>query len=118
VARLGQVLEELVSDGHATSYTVEIIRDAPPFLTSTDSDLVHRLSGACSAAGVAPATAAAAWYSDAGPFSATCREVVVFGPGRIAQAHTADEFIDLAELEKGREILARFLEELACDLEG
>lgn len=32
---------------------------------------------------------------------------VVFGPGSIAQAHTKDEFIEIAELEKGAEIYYR-----------
>ena len=31
---------------------------------------------------------------------------VVFGPGSIAQAHTADEWIDLAEVGTAAEILA------------
>ena len=30
---------------------------------------------------------------------------VVFGPGSIAQAHTADEWISLGEVEKAAEIL-------------
>jgi len=33
---------------------------------------------------------------------------VVFGPGDIAQAHTKDEWIDLAQLEPAAEILYRF----------
>lgn len=33
---------------------------------------------------------------------------IVFGPGDIAQAHTKDEWIDLAELEPASEILFRF----------
>ncbi len=37
---------------------------------------------------------------------------VVFGPGDIAQAHTADEWISLAELERGIKWLVRFLESL------
>jgi acetylornithine deacetylase/succinyl-diaminopimelate desuccinylase-like protein len=37
---------------------------------------------------------------------------VVFGPGDIAQAHTADEWISLAALEQGRALLGRFLESL------
>jgi len=34
---------------------------------------------------------------------------VVFGPGSIAQAHTTDEFITIAALERGAEIYRRFL---------
>jgi succinyl-diaminopimelate desuccinylase len=37
---------------------------------------------------------------------------VVFGPGDIAQAHTADEWISLAELERGKEMLLLFLKTL------
>jgi acetylornithine deacetylase len=37
---------------------------------------------------------------------------VVFGPGDIAQAHTADEWISLASLERGREMLLHFLKSL------
>ena len=37
---------------------------------------------------------------------------VVFGPGDIAQAHTADEWISLASLERGKNLLLRFLKSL------
>ena len=37
---------------------------------------------------------------------------VVFGPGDIAQAHTADEWISLASLERARELLVNFLQSL------
>jgi len=38
---------------------------------------------------------------------------VVFGPGDIAQAHTADEWILLASLERGKDLLVRFLRSLS-----
>jgi acetylornithine deacetylase/succinyl-diaminopimelate desuccinylase-like protein len=37
---------------------------------------------------------------------------VVFGPGDIAQAHTADEWISLVSLERGKKLLLRFLHSL------
>ena len=37
---------------------------------------------------------------------------VVFGPGDIAQAHTTDEWISLAELERGKDLLLNFLKSL------
>jgi acetylornithine deacetylase/succinyl-diaminopimelate desuccinylase-like protein len=37
---------------------------------------------------------------------------VVFGPGNIAQAHTADEWISLDSLERGKNLLLNFLESL------
>ena len=38
---------------------------------------------------------------------------VVFGPGDIAQAHTADEWISLAALERGKNMLLKFLKSLS-----
>jgi acetylornithine deacetylase/succinyl-diaminopimelate desuccinylase family protein len=37
---------------------------------------------------------------------------VVFGPGDIAQAHTADEWVSLADLERAQALLTRFLRSL------
>ncbi len=37
---------------------------------------------------------------------------VVFGPGNIAQAHTADEWISLRSLERAKKMLVRFLKSL------
>ena len=34
---------------------------------------------------------------------------VAFGPGDIAQAHTADEFVELAEVVRAAQIVERFL---------
>jgi succinyl-diaminopimelate desuccinylase len=38
---------------------------------------------------------------------------VVFGPGDIAQAHTADEWIAVEALDRGKRLLRRFLQSLA-----
>ena len=46
--------------------------------------------------------------TDASTVAAAGIPAVVFGPGDIAQAHTKDEWIDLAQLEPAAEILFRF----------
>jgi acetylornithine deacetylase len=46
--------------------------------------------------------------TDASRIAATGVPTVVFGPGDIAQAHTKDEWIDLAQLEPAAEILFQF----------
>jgi acetylornithine deacetylase len=47
-----------------------------------------------------------------GTDASTVREAgipaVVFGPGDIAQAHTKDEWVELAEVEKAADILFQF----------
>ena len=46
--------------------------------------------------------------TDAATVAAAGVPVIVFGPGDITQAHTKDEWIDLAQLEPAAEILFRF----------
>jgi acetylornithine deacetylase len=49
------------------------------------------------------------FFTDAGVLSAANIPSVVFGPGNIAQAHTADEWVEIAQLEEGTRLLQRFL---------
>ena len=50
------------------------------------------------------------YFCDAAVLSAGGIPSVVFGPGDIAQAHTADEWISLAELERGEKPAVEFSE--------
>ena len=52
------------------------------------------------------------FFTDAGVLASGGIPSVVFGPGDIAQAHTAQEFIDLRQLETAKELLVRFLRSL------
>jgi len=52
------------------------------------------------------------FFCDAAILSAGGIPSVVFGPGNVAQAHTADEWISLAELERGKDLLLKFLRSL------
>jgi acetylornithine deacetylase len=52
------------------------------------------------------------FFCDAAILAAGGTPSVVFGPGDIAQAHTADEWISVKSLERGAEILTRFLRAL------
>ena len=49
------------------------------------------------------------YFCDAAVLSAAGIPSVVFGPGDIAQAHTANEWIAIRSLERGTEFLTRFL---------
>jgi acetylornithine deacetylase/succinyl-diaminopimelate desuccinylase-like protein len=53
------------------------------------------------------------YFCDAAVLSAAGIPSVVFGPGDIAQAHTADEWISLDELERGKNLLLNFLKSLS-----
>jgi len=52
------------------------------------------------------------FFCDAAVLSAGGIPSVVFGPGDVAQAHTADEWISIAELERGKNLLLKFLSSL------
>lgn len=52
------------------------------------------------------------YFCDAAPLSAGGTPSVVFGPGDIRQAHTRDEWISLASLDRGTAILESFLRRL------
>jgi len=52
------------------------------------------------------------FFCDAAVLSAGGIPSVVFGPGNLAQAHTADEWISLTELERGEELILEFLKSL------
>jgi acetylornithine deacetylase/succinyl-diaminopimelate desuccinylase family protein len=53
------------------------------------------------------------FFCDAAVLSAGGIPSVVFGPGDVAQAHTADEWISLSELERGKNLLLCFLNSLS-----
>ena len=75
-----------------------------------DTDPSHPLVAKLVAAGGRPA--GAAWFCDAAIFSSRGTPAVAVGPGSIAQAHTEDEFITVADLEAGVGFFKRFLDSL------
>ncbi|HTL16538.1 MAG TPA: M20 family metallopeptidase [Patescibacteria group bacterium] len=52
------------------------------------------------------------YFSDAAVLAEGGIPSIVFGPGNIAQAHTADEWIDLAQLERAKNIFVDFFRSL------
>jgi succinyl-diaminopimelate desuccinylase len=81
---------------------VEIDFFAEPFEVQEDSRVARALSAAIAEATGKPAEVMGfRGASDARFLSEGGADVVVCGPGDISVAHTADEFIDLAELERG-----------------
>lgn len=68
--------------------------------------LVRRLTGN-------NATGVVSYGTEAGQFQAAGYSAVVCGPGDIAQAHQADEYLELSELAAGTRFMAALLQELA-----
>jgi acetylornithine deacetylase len=82
-----------------------------PALSPTGSEeLVERLGRAIDAVRGSHRVLAVPYGTDASSLAEAGVPSVVFGPGDIAQAHTCDEWVDLAEVEQTSEVLFR----LAC----
>ena len=88
----------------------EPLRLAPCEALETPPDLPW-VRGLCRAAG-RRRTVGVHFFCDAAPLAKAGTPAVVFGPGDIAQAHTAEEWISVASLERGTNILERFLRSL------
>jgi acetylornithine deacetylase/succinyl-diaminopimelate desuccinylase-like protein len=100
-------INELLRRKHlAVAYVHDELPPCPPLETDAKRPLVARLLrsvGQRKPAGVR-------YFCDASVLGHGGIPSVVFGPGDIAQAHTVDEWISLAELERGKGLLLRFLQ--------
>lgn len=109
-----ELLRGLVAAGEALDASFSLHTHTSAFATDPDSQLVRHLLGAIHrATGEDPEPEGTSWVSDAAPFSRVCDEILVFGPGDIAQAHTADEYIELASLDRGVRVFETFLDTYA-----
>ncbi|MBV9126884.1 MAG: M20 family metallopeptidase [Verrucomicrobia bacterium] len=83
---------------------VELIRASPPLSTPADHPLVRALQTA------GGKLVGAAYFTDGSVLADEANiPSVAAGPGDIAQAHTADEYIEADELPRGVEFYKRFL---------
>jgi acetylornithine deacetylase len=80
----------------------------PPLDPASSGELVKRLGAAIDSVVGKHEVQAVPYGTDASSVAGAGVPAVVFGPGDIAQAHTKDEWIDLAQLEPAAEILFRF----------
>ena len=81
----------------------------PPMAAAGNGNLVRSLGLAIDRVRGAHEVRAVAYATDAGALGAAGVPCVVFGPGSIDQAHTADEWIELSQIDTAAEILHRWL---------
>jgi acetylornithine deacetylase/succinyl-diaminopimelate desuccinylase-like protein len=84
--------------GLAISY-----QTSKPLFTDPGHALIQKLGSL----GATPV--GAPWFCDAAVFSARGMPAIALGPGSIAQAHTADEWISISDLEAGADFFQQFL---------
>jgi acetylornithine deacetylase len=88
---------------------IEQLADVPPLAPEANNPadaLARRLAG-----DNGPARAAS-FASEAGQFQVRGLPTVLCGPGSIDQAHQADEFLDVAQFERGAAFMVRLVEAL------
>jgi acetylornithine deacetylase len=82
---------------------------APPLSDAANGPLAERLAAAVRPAGGEPRKIGVPYATEAALLSQSGVPSVVFGPGELAQAHTADEWIALEQLHTAAAIYYRFL---------
>jgi acetylornithine deacetylase/succinyl-diaminopimelate desuccinylase-like protein len=99
-----QLVKTLLKSG-LTNEAVEVrkLGDSVPLHTPPDTDGIRRLQSIGSKLTVAP------WFCDAGRLAEKGLSSVAVGPGKIAQAHTKDEFLTIEDLEAGANFYANFM---------
>lgn len=96
--------------GDASGYKID-----PPYLLAMgvdnqpDAEHCLALKHACEREGILPELQTAHYATDAAIYQEAGIPCVVFGPGSIQQAHTADEHIAIAQIEKAAAIIMRLL---------
>ncbi|WP_338685845.1 M20 family metallopeptidase [Haloferula helveola] len=104
----GGALALLRSMTEGTPLEVVNPHENPPMELPADHPWIERIRS------VRPATkpVGAPWFSDAAHLSAGGIPSICLGPGSIDQAHTCDEFIDVATLEEGARFFSDFVSKL------
>ena len=102
-----RLLRETLED-HALPVELVGAHENPPMETAATHPMVQALLA------VDPATqlAGAPWFSDAAHLSNGGVPAICLGPGSIDQAHTVDEFIEVAALQHGAAFLEAFIRNL------
>lgn len=77
--------------------------DSVPLLTAPETEGIRKLQSIGSKLVTAP------WFCDAGRLGEKGLAAVACGPGKIAQAHTKDEFLATDDLEAGVEFYKKFI---------
>jgi acetylornithine deacetylase len=108
-----QLVEHIAANADVGDCRIE---HDPPFMDSNglsdknNRELAERVATLARAMGREGKLVGVPYGTDAAAISAVGVPTIVFGPGAIAQAHTADEFIEIKELELGADVFYR----IAC----
>lgn len=100
------LIERTKAAARAHGLKVEVFKPGNPLYTSPDAPIVKtalKMTGTRSAATVAYGT-------DGLAYTTKMKDLVVLGPGNIAQAHIVDEWVEIDQLKKGVDLYSRFID--------
>lgn len=90
-------------------YTLVETQRYPPFDEDVDSPVSRCAAAACEKVLGKATFAVAPWGANAGIFKHAGIPCVILGPGSIRQAHTADEYVELAQVAKAIDVYAHII---------
>lgn len=116
------VLDELTATRTGLQYGFRVAESAPPFVAGIDREGVPKpfachVEKSLQSADVSSTIIGAPYTTNANHYGPAGLECVVLGPGDIAQAHTADEWISVAELDRGVRGYRALMEATLCSHE-
>jgi acetylornithine deacetylase len=100
---------ELKAQAPEAGVQVKVRSNTPPLAPETSGDaerLARRLAGDNGPPRVV------SYAAEAGQFQGAGFSTVICGPGSIEQAHQPDEYLEVAQLERGAAFMARLIQEL------
>jgi len=107
-----RILDELSEREGDVSASLEQTLERPGTEVPEDSRLVQGLLKAGQKHGIPPAVEGMTAWVDAALLNEIGIPAVCYGPGDIAQAHSADEWVELGQIEKCADVLESFARDL------
>ena len=107
LAEIHQLTDGLIMTREQFAVTMRVVCAQPPLDLATDAPLTLAVvAAATSGEGVAPIAGLSCW-TDAALFNAAGIPALCFGPGDIARAHSAEEWVERSDVERATQVLER-----------
>jgi acetylornithine deacetylase len=113
LAEIASILDDVRAREPALRASTEVTLARPGTEVAADSRVVTGLLAACRAHGLSPELRGMTAWVDAAYLNEAGIPAVCFGPGSTAQAHTADEWIEISQIRSCAEVLETFARALA-----
>ena len=105
LADIRSICDELTALRPGFRADVSLVCAQPPLALASDAPLISALQAACRNSGLEPTISGLSCWTDAALFVEAGIPALCFGPGDIARAHSAMEWVEVEELERATAIL-------------